>query len=458
MSAIAGQPIVTATEMRAAEDRAIAGGRSIDALMAEAGAGIAAAVARLAGDRRVLILCGPGNNGGDGYVAARRLAQAGVAVRIAASGPPRTDAAVRARDAWRGPVEDVAAAAPAPVLIDCLFGTGLARPLEPVLAGTLARLVAAAESAVAVDLPSGVATDDGALLGPVPVFDHTFALGALKASHMLQPAAACCGALEVVDLGLELPGETRVLMRPMLGAPPADAHKYARGMVAVVSGAMPGAGLLASIAALRSGAGYVAVLGGNGGGPLALVHRPFDAASLADARIGALVIGPGLGRDEIANARLAMALATDHTLLVDGDALHLASIDQLAARAAPTVLTPHAGEFAALFGPGAGSKIDRARAAARRSQAVVVFKGADTVIADPGGRVVVAEQANSWLSTAGTGDVLAGAIAAMLASGLPAFAAAAAGVWLHAAAARRCPGAFIADDLAFALSAVRGGG
>lgn len=457
MTLIAGLPIVTATEMRAVEDQAIAAGRSVDDLMAQAGAGVADIVAQQANGRRVLVICGPGNNGGDGYVAACRLAEAGLSVRVAAIAAPRTDSAIRARAAWHGPVEALADAAPAPVLVDCLFGTGLTRAIDPAIAAALARLVAAAEIAIAVDLPSGVASDDGTLLGAVPAFDRTVALGAMKPGHLLQPSASLCGMIDVVDLGLDLPGTTTVLAPPVLGPPPPEAHKYSRGMVAVISGAMAGAGLLAAIAALRSGAGYVTVVGGGGGGPHALVHRPLSATTLAEPRIGALVIGPGLGRDEVARAKLADALSTAHKLLIDGDALHLVSVDQLATRGLPMILTPHAGEFAALFGPGVGSKIDRTRDAARRSGAVVVFKGADTVIADPKGRVIVAEPGSSWLSTAGTGDVLAGAIAAMLASGLPPIDAAAAGVWLHAAAARRCAGAFIADDLAFALSAVRGG-
>ncbi|MBX9732127.1 MAG: NAD(P)H-hydrate dehydratase [Sphingomonas sp.] len=430
MTPTAGLPIVTATEMRAAEDQAIAAGRSVDDLMAQAGAGVADIVAQQANGRRVLVICGPGNNGGDGYVVACRLAEAGLSVRVAAIAAPRTDAASRARAAWHGPVEALADAAPGPVLVDCLFGTGLARAIDPAIA---------------------------AALGAVPAFDRTVALGAMKPGHLLQPSASLCGTIDVVDLGLDLPRTTMVLAPPVLGPPPPEAHKYSRGMVAVIGGAMAGAGLLAAIAALRSGAGYVTVLDGEGGGPHALVHRPLSATTLAEPRIGALVIGPGLGRDEGARAKLADALSTAHKLLIDGDALHLVSVDQLPARRVPMILTPHAGEFAALFGQGAGSKIDRTREAARCSGAVVVFKGADTVIADPKGRVIVAEPGSSWLSTAGTGDVLAGAIVAMLASGLPPIDAAAAGVWLHAAAARRCAGAFIADDLAFALSAVRGG-
>lgn len=456
MSDIAGRPIVTAAEMRAAEDQAINAGRSVDHLMAMAGAGVAAFVAAHAEGRSVLVVCGPGNNGGDGYVAARCLDEAGVSVRVAAIADPRTDAATRARATWPGLVEDLASAAPAAVLVDCLFGTGLKRALDPAIGAGLARLVSAADLAIAVDLPSGVATDDGTLLGPVPGFHHTIALGALKPSHLLQPTAHLCGMIGLVDLELDLPDATRVLGRPVLGAPPPDAHKYSRGMVAVIAGAMPGAGLLTAIAALRSGAGYVAVLGGNGGGPHAIVHRPLHAMTIAEPRIGAVVVGPGLGREAAALDKLALAFASRHPLVIDGDALRLVTVGQLLAHDGPMILTPHAGEFIALFGDLPGSKIDQARLAACQSGAVVVYKGADTVIAAPDGQVFVAETASSWLSTAGTGDVLAGAIAAMLASGLSPVDAAAAGVWLHADAARRCEGAFIADDLAFALSAARG--
>ncbi len=454
--ALGGRPIVTAAEMRASEAQAIAGGETVDSLMARAGQGVADVVGQIAAGRPILILCGPGNNGGDGYVAARLLADRGCSVRLAASAEPRTDAARSARAVWPGPIEGVADAQPAEVLVDCLFGTGLGRALATDLAQALARLVERASDAIAVDVPSGLDSDTGSLLGPVPQFSHTLALGALKPGHLLQPGAARCGAIEIIDLNLDVAGRCRVIERPRLGAPPPEAHKYSRGMVAVIAGAMPGASLLAATAALRAGAGYGLVLGGNGGGALALVHRPFDEAALSDDRIGALVIGPGLGRDDQARDRLDQALAFSHTLLIDGDALHLATPRQIALRAGSTVLTPHAGEFGALFGGLPGSKIDAARAAASITGAVVVFKGADTVVAAPDGRVGVACAASSWLSTAGTGDVLAGAIAAMLAGGMTSFDAACAGAWLHGEAARRCEGAFIADDLAFALSAVRG--
>ncbi|HEU4958785.1 MAG TPA: NAD(P)H-hydrate dehydratase [Sphingomonas sp.] len=458
MMPISGHPIVTAAEMRAAEERAIAGGTSVEVLMDRAGKGVATAVRRLASGHSVLVLCGPGNNGGDGYVAAAALAEAGLKVRIAATGEPVTPAARRARAGWTGAVEEIGSAEPAAVVVDALFGTGLARPLEGALSVRLRALVEAARLAVAVDFPSGISADDGAVLSSVPRFDVTLALGAVKPGHLLQPAARYCGAVRVIDIGISVNSSVEVLEKPCLPVPGPDSYKYTRGMVAVVAGPMRGASLLAATAAMRAGAGYVERLGNDdSGGPCSLVDRKFDEHSLGDARIGALLIGPGLGRDGEAAAKLDRVLATGHPLVIDGDALHLlkSRLDVLRQREAPAILTPHAGEFAALFGKGEGSKIDQARAAAAEADAVVVFKGPDTVIAAPDGRARVAGEANAWLSTAGTGDVLAGTIAAMLAAKLEPIEAAAAGVWLHGEAARRLGASFIADDLADALTAVR---
>ncbi|MEH3121228.1 MAG: NAD(P)H-hydrate dehydratase [Sphingomonas phyllosphaerae] len=456
MIPIAGTPVLTAAQMRAAEDAAIATGTSVDTLMQRAGAGVADAVRRLAGVNEVLIVCGPGNNGGDGYVAAARLHAAGRKVRVAAAAEPRSPAAIAARALWTGPVEPLATAAPAPVLVDALFGTGLSRALDADIEVALKALAKHANLAIAVDVPSGVGTDDGALLGEVPTFHVTLALGAVKPALLLQPAAARCGAVRVVPIGVAVDSDTHVLAPPDLSAPAVDAHKFTRGMVAVVRGRMAGAAQLAAQAAMHSGAGYVELLGATiPGAPHALVRRRCDDAALADQRIGALLIGPGLGRDDEARALLDQALATDHPLIVDGEALHLVSPDRLRARAAPSILTPHAGEFAALFGKPAGSKLAAARQAAARAGAIVVFKGPDTVIAAPDGRAMLAGEASSWLSTAGSGDVLAGAIAAMLAGGRAPLGAAAAGVWLHAEAARRLGPAFIADELARALAGAR---
>jgi hydroxyethylthiazole kinase-like uncharacterized protein yjeF len=403
----------------------------------------------------VLVLCGPGNNGGDGYVAATHLRAMGVPVRVAALAEPKSDAAKAARAEWGGEVASLAQAESAPIVVDGLFGTGLSRPLADAVTSPLARLAAAARLTIAIDLPSGIATDDGRVLSDVPRFDVTLALGALKPSHLLQPAARFCGAVRVIDIGMAATSDLTVLAAPALPDPGPDSHKYSRGMVAVLGGAMPGAGELAALAALRSGAGYVLALGEASGRPHAIVRRPWDAKALDDSRIGAVVIGPGLGRDEQAKARLDGALSSDRKLVIDGDALALLDLERLGKRKPAAILTPHSGEFDRLFGQSDASKIDRARDAAARAQAIVVFKGADTVVAAPDGRVTIAPPANPWLSTAGTGDVLAGATGAMLASGLDAFDAACAAVWLHGEAARRLGKAFIADDLAEALTAAR---
>jgi hydroxyethylthiazole kinase-like uncharacterized protein yjeF len=452
---IDGRSIVTADEMRAAENVAIAGGATVESLMDRAGREIATAVRRLGGASPVLIVCGPGNNGGDGYVAARLLKDAGLDVRVAALSEPRTEAAKAARRGWSAAVEPFAEAAPAPVIVDALFGIGLSRPLDPVTATKLSALVESATLSIAIDLPSGISTDDGCILGDVPKFDVTLALGAVKPSHLLQPAARLCGKVRILDIGVPIRSRARVLDRPALTPPGPEAHKFTRGMVAVIGGAMPGAARLASLAAMHAGAGYVLLLGDAQGAPDALVHKPYSPDALSDARIGALLVGPGLGRDAEAQAKLDAALATDHPLVIDGGALHLIDPDAVKRRSGPVILTPHGGEFTAMFGRSDANKIDAARNAAVRSGAIVVFKGADTVIAAPDERATVSRPASVWLSTAGTGDVLAGAIAAMLSTGIHPYDAAAAGVWLHGDAARRLGRAFIADDLARALTAAR---
>lgn len=451
----AGAPILTAAQMRAAEDRAIAACSSVSALMERAGTGVAEAVHRFAAEAEVLILCGPGNNGGDGYVAARVLAGRGTNVRVAALGAPRTEAAAAARTGWAGPVEPFPGEVPAPVVVDALFGTGLSRPLDASVAQAIRALTDRAHLSIAVDLPSGVETDTGDDFGQeLAKFDVTLALGALKPAHLLQPAAAICGTLRTVEIGLtSVESPVRTVAVPRILRPGPASHKYSRGMVAVVSGSMHGASELAALAAYRAGAGYVLLLtGGLPHPPHAIVRRRWSADALDDPRIGAVVIGPGLGRDDRAREKLKVALASPHPLAIDGDALHLLDPDQLRQRDATTVLTPHAGEFAALFGEGEESKIARTQEAARRSGAVVVFKGTDTVIAAPDGTANVSLPASPWLSVAGTGDVLAGAIATMIAQNPSApLEAASAGVWLHADAARLFNRCFLADELADVL-------
>ncbi|QAY78608.1 NAD(P)H-hydrate dehydratase [Sphingosinicella sp. BN140058] len=445
--------ILTAAEMRAAEAAAVAAGTPDTELMERAGIAAADAILAYAGWLPALILCGPGNNGGDGYVIARRLAERGAKVRVAALAEPATAAARQARARWSGPVEALDEASPAPVLIDALFGTGLTRGLDEPLSQILFRLANAARLAVAVDLPSGVATDDGALLSPVPDFDLTISFATLKPAHLLQPAARHMGRLVVADIGLDADSRLETVERPLLVGPgPAD-HKYSRGYVAVLAGEMPGAAALTASASLRCGAGYVRLVAPAvvEGVPRAVVQGGADAeAVLADPRVSAIAIGPGLGRDAAARTLLDRALGAEAKLVLDADALTLAAEEGfgfLHRARMPPVLTPHAGEFARLFADRRGSKVDQARRAAEQARSVIVYKGPDTVVAAPDGRVAIAVSAPHWLATAGTGDVLTGVIAAMRAWGLEAFEAACAGVWLHGRAAEIAGPGLIADDL-----------
>ncbi|MDH7638542.1 NAD(P)H-hydrate dehydratase [Sphingomonas oryzagri] len=446
------RPILTAAETRAAEDALFARGMPVFDLMVKAGR----AVADIAWDRfgpcETLVLCGPGNNGGDGYVIAARLRERGVRVRVAASGEPKTDAAREAREMWNGPVEPLAGAASAPLAIDALFGTGLSRPLTDEIATSAARLLLAASFRVAVDLPSGVATDDGAVLTALPAVHLTVALGALKRAHRSMPAVAQCGNVVVADIGLgDLPHGVMEIARPSIAAPGLDANKYTRGKVVVAAGAMPGASLLASLSAQRAGAGYVELLGAEGEAPPhALVRRAWNDAALTDKRIGAVVIGPGLGMGEEARRRLDLVLAGDRPLVLDADALTMLAKDglgRLKGRAAPVVLTPHGGEYARLFPDAQGTALDKALAGARAAGAILLLKGACTVVAHPDGRAAIGAPAPAWLASAGTGDVLAGILGTMLAQMDDPFAAAQAAVWLHSEAGRRAGPALIADDL-----------
>jgi hydroxyethylthiazole kinase-like uncharacterized protein yjeF len=264
----------------------------------------------------------------------------------------------------------------------------------------------------------------------------------------------------LADIGIETPSAVHRLGAPHLSAPTADAHKYTRGLVAVVGGGMAGASLLASIAAAHSGAGTVRRFAADrlGAGPHAIVNRQIEAPeaigeALADKRIDVVLVGPGLGLDADGRARLDAAMDAGHALVLDADALTLLGEDGARAMPAGAILTPHEGEFQRLFGALPGSKIDRALAAARRSGAVIVYKGSDSVVAAPDGRAAVASGASPWLSTAGTGDVLAGLCAGRLAVTGDPFRAACEAVWLHGEAARRAGPAFVADDLLGALPA-----
>lgn len=441
--------ILTAAEMRAAEAAAIAAGTPAAILMERAGAAAAEAIWRFAGPLPALVLCGPGNNGGDGYVIARRLAERGVAVRVAALAEPGSADAQAARAAWNGPVERLGDAAAAPLVVDALFGTGLARPLDEALARRFCELAGGARVRVAVDLPSGIATDDGAILSPVPDFDLTISFATLKPSHLLQPAARRMGRIVVADIGIAARSRLGAIARPVLRRPGPDDHKYTRGYVLVVGGLMSGAAALAAAAAARGGAGYVLLLGDGGSVPNAVVRRSpgeLDEA-LADPRVNAVLVGPGLGRDRAAGETLDRVMACTHPVILDGDALWLlGDRERPGARSAPTIATPHSGEFRHLYGH-EGGKVEAARSAAARTGDFIVYKGADTVAAAPDGRAAVSRFGSAWLATAGTGDVLAGIVAAQCAAGLAPFEAVCAATWLHGRAAELAGPGLIADDL-----------
>ena len=419
-----GRPILTAAEMRAAEEAAIGHGVSAEILMERAGAAAAEAIWRYAGPLPALILCGPGNNGGDGRVIARLLRARGVNVTIGTLGDPH----------WES----------APLLIDALFGTGLSRPVDPAIVKRLMEAAAEAEVRVAIDLPSGAGSDDGSLLSPVPDYDLTVTFQTLKPSHLLQPAARHMGRIVVADIGIKAGSRLSEIGLPPPAAPGPDSHKYSRGLVAILAGEMPGASALAASAAMRAGAGLVRLHAKEfvHGVPAAVIQNPREGFD--DERIGALLIGPGLVDDV---DMLDAALSSGRPLVLDAGALAMLGGKSFEG----AILTPHEGEFRRLFGERAGSKVERARAAAAESGAVIVYKGADTVVAAPDGRAAIAPPASPWLASAGTGDVLAGIIAAMRASGMAPFEAACAGVWLHGRAADKAGPGMIADDLVAAL-------
>ena len=450
--------VVTAMEMRAAEAAAIDAGTSAQVLMQRAGEAAARTIAAFDGPLPTLVLCGPGNNGGDGYVIAKALAERGWPVRVAALAEPATATAKWARAGWTGsvePLDDVTA--PAQALVDALFGIGLTRPLSDPARTALHRLAAAARLRVAIEVPSGVSTDDGATLSPPIGCDLTVTFGALKPAHVLQPAAAAMGRIVVADIGTTHDRRLTTIAEPRLPTLDRTAHKFQRGHVAVLSGPMSatGASRLSAAAAARI-AGYVTLLSSGGALAINAAHLTSTVLKRADtaeditaalAKVDAVVAGPGLGegRDKV-----LAALAAAKPSVFDADIFSLFADDPaalFAAIRAPAVLTPHEGEFVRLFGQLPGSKIERARAAAARAGAVVVLKGADTVVAAPDGRAAVNTGAPPQLATAGSGDVLSGIVAALLARGMPPFEAACGGVWLHARAGRRAGPGLVADDL-----------
>lgn len=476
--------------MRRVDAAAIAGGTPGSVLMERAGAAVAERARLLIGaGGRILVLCGPGNNGGDGFVAARLLAEAGFAVDLVALGPiaALTGDAALAASGWTGPVgtlADLGELGDYALAIDALFGAGLSRDLAPDVASLAARLAACGTTVLAVDVPSGVDGDTGAVRGAAFRATETVTFVALKPGHLLQPGRALCGALHLADIGTGDAAlaaglaDASLLWRndPALWSdrfPRLDAasHKYTRGHALVLSGpaTKTGAARMAARAALRVGAGLVTLvsptgaLAENAAHCTAIMLRACDSADdlddlLVDERLNVLLAGPGLGVGSGTRDLLAVAAAAGRALVLDADALtsFKGQARLLAAHLsdgyARAVLTPHEGEFARLFegtdavDPEAG-KLERARRAAALAGAVVVLKGADTVIVAPDGRAAINDHGTPYLGTAGSGDVLAGLIAGLLAQGMEPFEAGCAAVWLHGDAGLRYGPGLIAEDL-----------
>ncbi len=467
--------LLTPAEMARADAAALAVGMPTATLMEAAGRAVARAIRAQFRPCRTLVLAGPGNNGGDGYVAARYLEQAGWPVAVAALAPvsPGTAAAAAAAR-WHGPMVAFAAAeaARAGLVVDALFGAGLTRPLAPEVTQVLRAVQA---PLVAVDVPSGLDGATGQVLGYAPQAALTISFFRLKPGHVLLPGRALCGDTLLADIGL--PGVVLAGIAPRcwrnhpslwpLPGLEVSAHKYTRGHLTILAGAaMPGAARLAASAARRLGAGLVTLHAENlelaamlrADAPGQLVSDATLEALLADTRRQVWLAGPGLLPNEATRAAISSVIASGRMLVADAGALTAAAqAPDLLCGAA--VITPHAGEFTRLFGAPGADRLSATRAAAARLGAVVVLKGPDSIIAAPDGRVIINDNAPPSLATAGTGDVLAGAIAALLTQGMPPFEAAAAAVWLHGAAAHAGPAGLIAEDLpplmAAALHALR---
>ncbi|MEK0081753.1 NAD(P)H-hydrate dehydratase [Benzoatithermus flavus] len=474
--------------MAAVDRAAIAAGRPGPWLMENAGRAVTRAVTARLPPRPVLVLCGPGNNGGDGWVVARQLRRAGWPVRVASLVPCQSlkgDAAWAAA-AWDEPIEPVGPAGldGADLVVDALFGAGLARPLDGAAAEVVRALNERRLPVVAVDVPSGVDGATGAVLGAAPAARLTVTFCRLKPGHLLLPGRLLCGETVLADIGIPdevvaahdsgLRANGPGLWRHLVPERTAESHKYRFGHALVVGGPKEttGATRLAARAALRVGAGLVSIACTPEALPVyaaqltAVMTKPAaDAAALgrllADPRFSALLIGPGIGTGPATRELVATVLAAGRPTVLDADALTSFADcrqDLLGALRPDCVLTPHDGEFARLF-DATGDRLGRALAASRASNAVVLLKGSDTVVAAPDGRATIQPSAPPDLATAGSGDVLAGLILGLLAQRVPAFEAASAAVWLHATAAEGSGPGLIAEDLServpAALAAMR---
>jgi NAD(P)H-hydrate epimerase len=479
--AAARHALLTTSEMYGADAAAIAAGVSGRELMERAGAAVAKEILLRWKRRPVAVLCGPGNNGGDGFVAARHLALAGWDVRLFLLGSPdrlKGEAATAAR-AWSGAIGSLSAqaAAGAGLIVDALFGAGLDRPLEGIARAVVETAARSGLPIVAVDVPSGVSGDTGEVLGAAAAAQVTVTFFRKKPAHLLLPAKELCGDIKLSDIGI--PDQVLAGIQPSAAenhpslwsrhrrSAAAEDHKFTRGHVVVIGGEMSGAARLAGLAAARAGAGMVSLCVPSQRRqdyvslPASLIIVPFDdpedlPAFFERRKVAAILIGPGLGRSAQARQLVETCLATGVPAVLDADALTVFAGERqalAARRKGPLIVTPHAGEFARVWGEGSAGRLARAREAAADLNGTVVLKGSDTIIAAPDGRAIVNGNAPPWLATAGAGDVLAGMILALVGQRMPVFEAAAAGVWLHGAAAAALGPGLIADDLPGALPA-----
>ncbi len=474
--------LLTVAEMYAADNAAMETGIPGERLMEAAGAAVATEIRRRWASRSTVVLCGPGNNGGDGFVIARLLADAGWDVRVALLGDVgslKGDARINA-DRWTGSVVPLSpdVVDGAELAVDAIFGAGLARPVDGIAGQAVRRLNDAGIPCVAVDIPSGVHGDTGLALGEAVDADLTVTFFRLKPGHLLMPGRARAGETVVAQIGIpdsvldRIAPLTRVNGPDLWGDafpwPRLEDHKYTRGHLLVAGGvAMSGAARLAVRAARRVGAGLVTVASGPEALPMysadapGVLTLPFATADefaeiLKDERKNAVLAGPGAGVNRTTHDLVLAAAAAGRSLVLDADALTAFGDDPAllfrAIRDVPAVLTPHQGEFSRLFRL-SGDKLARAREAALAAGAVVLLKGADTVVAAPDGRAAINANAPPTLATAGSGDVLAGLVAGLLAQGMPAFEAACAGCWLHGAAAESYGPGLIAEDICESIPA-----
>ncbi len=461
-------------QMAEADRLTIAAGKSGEVLMENAGASVAREIVKRWSPRRVTVLCGPGNNGGDGFVAARHLADAGWAVRLALLGPRehlKGEARIHAAR-WSGAVEPLVPAAldGAELVVDAIFGAGLSRALEGPAAESLAAAARQTAPIVAIDVPSGVMGDTGEALGAVAAV-LTVTFFRKKPGHLLLPGRRLCGETIVTDIGTPDSVLDSIVPKTFENDPALwlahlprageDGNKYTRGH-ALISGGYPmtGAARMAGRAAARAGAGLTTIAVPEAALPVyaaalisIMVHPVASLADfetlLSDRRITAFLIGPGAGVTADTKARALAMLGTGRATLLDADAISVFHDDPDSLQRAingPCVMTPHEGEFRRVFDD-SGDKLFRTRAAAKRSGAVIVLKGADTVIASPDGRAIINANAPPTLATAGAGDVLAGIALGLLAQGMEPFMAAAAAVWMHGAAAMAFGPGLMAEDL-----------